>query len=139
MIGDAQTGKNSDWVEMKEDGFLALVGQYLTRSVDGCVEYGFRVDRSHLNQVGIAHGGCLFTFLDSLMGWEAMRAVRYQCVTIQLDSHFMSSVKLGDFVTGIGAVVRETRNMVFMQGTIRVGDNVAMIGTGIWKKLQPLR
>ena len=71
----------------------------------------------HANPSGVVHGGVLMAFADhglSFLAWEA--AERAPCTTIQLNTHFLSSVRPGAFLELRGEVTRRTRGLVFLRG-----------------------
>jgi len=135
MTGDEPVMLKSDWRPLSDQGFIADAGPYLTRGQADAIEYAFLPECRHLNQVNVIHGGCLITFLDSCMGWEAMRRTGCDSVTIQLDTHFLKSVSAGQMVICHATAVRVTRSVVFMQGNLTVGGDTVVSGRGIWKNL----
>lgn len=117
-----------------DGGFIDAVGP-LWEPADGARDRsGLLAEARHLNRGGIVHGGMLMTFADQALGvaaW-AVNGNRPQ-VTIQLDTHFISGVKLGEFVEARCRVVRQTRALLFMSGDLLVGDRVAVTANGVWK------
>ncbi|WP_375457810.1 PaaI family thioesterase [uncultured Enterovirga sp.] len=91
-------------------------------------------ERRHLNRGGVVHGGMVMTFADQALGLAAWAANgdRPQ-VTIQLDTHFISSVQAGEFVEARCRVVRKTNALLFMQGDLAVGDRLVATAMGVWK------
>jgi acyl-coenzyme A thioesterase PaaI-like protein len=76
------------------------------------------------------------TFLDQTLGhtvWEA--SDRGPNVTIQLNVHFISGAKQGDFLIAEGEVMRVTRSIVFVRGRLTAGDKLIAHADGVWKRL----
>ncbi len=119
---------------MRSEGFSALTGPMLARRDGESWVYAFQSDARHENQQGAVHGGMLMTFADHAMGaiaWEA--GGRRKCVTMQLDTQFLSAAIPGDFVECRGEVVRSARSVIFMRGTLSVGERHVLAANGIWK------
>lgn len=117
-----------------DGGFIDLVGP-LWEPPDGARERsGFLAEARHLNRGGLVHGGMLMTFVDQALGIAAwsVNGNRPQ-VTIQLDTHFISGVKVGEFVEARCRVVRMTRALLFMSGELAVGDRIVATANGVWK------
>lgn len=72
------------WREMRVAGFMSRLGQLQAlRGPDGW-RYGLLADDSHLNAVGVVHGGVITSLIDhtvALCAWEA--AGRRPVVTVQ--------------------------------------------------------
>ena len=115
----------------------SYAGPYLKRGRGDATEYAFVPGTRHLNPVGVIHGGCLVTFLDTCMGWVAMRHAGCDSVTIQLDTHFLKSVTADQTVICRAAAVKTTRSVVFLRGDLSVDGEIVMTGLGVWKNLRP--
>ena len=119
-----------------EDGFPALVGPFWQKTVEGRRLQGLLVEAKHSNIQGIVHGGMISTILDQTLGhtvWEA--ADRGPNVTVQLNVHFISGAKQGDFLIAEGEVMRVTRSIVFVRGRLTAGDRLIAHADGVWKRL----
>lgn len=133
------------WIPALADNFIGLVGPLWRRpseeeagSPTGTRRYGFLAEARHLNRGGIVHGGMLMTFADQALGmaaWSANGARRQ--VTIQLDTHFISGVREGEFVEARCRVVRKTFALLFMTGELAVGERVVATASGVWKMRSP--
>ncbi|WP_281411469.1 PaaI family thioesterase [Enterovirga aerilata] len=98
--------------------------------------YGFLAEARHLNRGGVVHGGMLMAFADQTLGMAASRANggRRQ-VTVQLDTHFLATVRQGEFVVSHCTVERLTRSLVFMRCELKAGARTVATASGIWKLL----
>jgi acyl-coenzyme A thioesterase PaaI-like protein len=104
--------------------------------------YGLLTGPDHANPKGVVHGGVLMAFADhglSFLAWEA--AERAPCTTIQLNTHFLDTIRPGEFLILRGEVTRRTRGLVFVRAVIgaRAGDSTRDVGAidGIWRVLRP--
>jgi len=129
----AQGWKRFQW---HQDDFPALVGPFWSKREGDAWAYGLLAAEKHRNIHGIVHGGMLSMFLDQTLGiasWEA--SGRAPLVTIQLNTHFISAAKLGEFLECRASVLRTTRSLIFVRGQITVGERVVAAADGVWKRL----
>jgi acyl-coenzyme A thioesterase PaaI-like protein len=125
------------WRQMREGAMPAGIGMPWAKRSDDSWRYGLLTTVDHANPQGVLHGGILMTFADHVLGifaWEA--AGRVPSVTIQMNTHFLSSVKPGEFVELNGEVTRATRGLVFVRGVLSVGDRSIGAVDGIWRVLR---
>lgn len=119
---------------MPSSGFSELVGPVLARREGERWAYAFQSGPQHENRQGAIHGGMLMFFADHAIGaiaWET--GGRRKCVTMQLDTQFLSAAKPGEFVECRGEAVRTARSVIFMRGMLTVGERAVLSATGIWK------
>lgn len=127
------------WRQRSLPGFAGLVGPLLTRKEEGGWAYGLVATQQHTNPAGFVHGGLLTTLIDhalSAIAWEALE--RRPCVTVQLDTHFLSAAREGQFLEARGRVVRATSSLVFMQGCIAIAGSEIVIASAVLKVLEKL-
>jgi uncharacterized protein (TIGR00369 family) len=125
------------WTTQDRTGFSALVGPIWARQEGGDLAYGFLAEAKHANARGVVHGGMLMTFADQALGRLVSEAVgRKPIATIQLDTHFLAPARPGDFVEAHGKIVRRTRSVVFVEGTLTVKGHPVSRSHGIWKVLK---
>ena len=74
----------------------------------GRVRVGFDISRHACNYRGIASGGVLAAFCDTLMGM-ACRTLGLQITTLEINMNYIRSVKGGEHITGIGQVIHYGR------------------------------
>ncbi len=98
--------------------------------------FGFQTDAGQNNGNGAVHGGTLATFMDHTLGRVSRAAAGgVKVATIQLDLHYLAPARPGDFVEARGMVVRRTRSVIFVRGTLSVGERAVLSASGIWKIL----
>lgn len=118
------------------DGYPALIGPFLARREGETWGYGFLAEPRHLNKGGVVHGGMLMSFADDVLGMTAWEAVgRQPCTTVQLNTQFVAPARTGELVEGRAEVLRRTRTLLFMRGTLAVGDRTVVHADGVWKIL----
>ncbi len=116
--------------------FEAHCGPLYTSGADAGYACAIRADERHCNKRGAVHGGLLITLADHTLGHIVWRHVdEAACATVTLNTDFVSGAVIGDWLVCRGAVTRETRSLVFIQGEVRCGERVVMTASGIWKKL----
>ena len=125
------------WQKVKAGAFLETIGPIWRRSDRGRTLCGLVVTDKHTNRAGFAHGGVLTTLLDSALGLASAEAQGGgQQATIGLNVQFIAPVRVGDFITVECEVVKATRTLMFMQGTLRAGDNICATAQATWKILR---
>jgi uncharacterized protein (TIGR00369 family) len=125
------------WTVQEGAAFTRHVGPIWMREVGDGIRLGLLVESKHLNRANNVHGGMLMTFADQAMALAARRATGgKRHATIELNTQFVGAVKLGEFVEAHPEVVRATRSVIFMRGTMFVGKRVVVTTNGIWKILE---
>ncbi|MDD2179913.1 PaaI family thioesterase [Acidovorax sp. D2M1] len=126
------------WKARHLTGFIQHAGPLWAKREEHGWAYGIAVDSEHLNPAGTAHGGALMTLVDhalSAVAWEACD--RTPCVTLQLDSHFVSPVRPGQFVEARAEVIQRTGSLVFMRGELRTGESLVLTAHALLKVMKP--
>jgi uncharacterized protein (TIGR00369 family) len=119
-----------------EPGLIALVGPLWQRGEGEDIAFGFIAEEKHLNRRNVVHGGMLMAFADQALGLTAREANEaLPQATIQLDTQFIAPVAVGEFVETKAQVVRRTRSVLFMRGTLTVEGRIVASVSGIWKVL----
>ena len=122
------------WRQHALSGFIELCGPLWSLREESGWKYGLLTNDCHANAAKIVHGGLLLTLLDhalSAIAWETTG--RLPCVTIQIDTHFLSAVKPNSFVIASGRVTRQTKTLVFMHGALSVENEDVLTGNAILK------
>ncbi|HYG25549.1 MAG TPA: PaaI family thioesterase [Caulobacteraceae bacterium] len=103
---------------------------------DGAFEHAFYVLKRHCNGMGIAHGGMLTTFLDGLLARAVFTRTGSVPVTVHLSVDFLSMARAGEWVFGDARVTRQARDLVFVEGRVRVGERDVIRGSGVFKPMR---
>ena len=125
------------WESYTDDGFIGLVGPLWIRPKEPAPDFAFLAAEKHHNRRGVVQGGMLMTFADRAMGMTCWyNNDRKPQATIQLNVHFVDAVQVGEFVEARCEVVRRTKSLVFMRGTLVVGERVVATLDGVWKAVR---
>src|ERR1700753_494181 len=138
MIDTAAARLTSDgWKSVKTTGFVQLVGPLSERSVDGTHEYALLTEDKHHNRRGLVQGGVLMTFADRTCGMTARYVSgKPTLATVQLDTHFVESGKIGEVLISRPHVVRSTRSLIFITTEVTVDKRVIAMASGVFKILK---
>jgi len=132
---------DAGWKQIQVGGFTDHAGPFRIRKKGDRHESGLLVEPVHCNNhMGTIHGGVVMTFADIALGVGVGEVVGGpNMVTIQLQLHFVSTARVGDFLTCLPEVVRQTRQLVFVRGLIYLGDKTVAGADGIWKVIDPAK
>lgn len=143
MKGDAVVGDLSAdaipagfrLLPMPRNPFIDGSGPLYGRFEDGRFTLGLRIEERHTNPGGVCHGGMVMTFADItlLMVASIQGGVDQYMVTVNLTTDFLAPAPVGAWLEGRGEVLRKSRNFVFVQGTLAVGDTLVARINGIMK------
>ena len=136
----ATSGDFAGWWTWTRDHFEVHNGPFWHREENGKVRCVFRVEQKHINGSGAVHGGCLMTFADYCLfaiGNTILKEGRG--VTLSFATEFIDAVYKGETVEGTGEIVRAGRSIVFMRGTLRVGERPVLSFSGTVKRIGAAR
>lgn len=127
------------WTPFHADGFSGVVNPIWERGTPDDLEVGFAARPEHSNgRLDTIHGGLLMTFADIALGYKIVKTVgRPWLATAQLQLHFVSAARVGDFVICRPEIIKRTGQLVFMRGLIAVDEKVIASADGIWKLFEP--
>ena len=129
--------KASGWTMVETTGFLHLIGPLWYRKVGSEHEYALVAQDKHHNRRGLVQGGVLMTFADRTCGMSARYVSgRPMLATIQMDTHFVESGKIGEILTSKPRVVRSTRTLIFVSTEVTVGERCIAMANGVFKILK---
>ena len=123
-----------------QDPFETLVGPFCyTVLADGTVRAAFQPEPRHLNGAGAIHGGCLMSFADFALFALAHHALKdgVNAVTLTCNSEFLGAGSLDGPVEAKGQVLRDTRSLIFVQGSLEQGGKAILAFSGVLKKIKP--
>ena len=129
--------KASGWAVVETTGFLHLIGPLWQRVVNGEHEYALVAQDKHHNRRGLVQGGVIMTFADRTCGMTARYVSgRPTLATIQLDTHFVESGKIGEILLSKPRVVRATRSLIFISTEVTVDKRCIAMASGVFKILK---
>src|ERR1700709_181194 len=112
----AEKLKSLGWSMVDATGFIALVGPLWHRIVDDAHEYALITEDKHHNRRGVVQGGVYMTFADRTCGMTARFVSGTPSpATVQMDTHFVDSAKIGEILMSTPRVVRATRSLIFIK------------------------
>ena len=129
--------KASGWTIVETTGFIQLIGPLWQRVVGGEHEYALVAQDKHHNRRGLVQGGVLMTFADRTCGMTARYASgRPTLATVQMDTHFVESGKIGETLMSKPRVVRSTRSLIFVSTEVTVDKRCIAMASGVFKILK---
>ena len=133
----AEKLKASGWTIVETSGFISLVGPLWQRVVNAVHEYAIVAQDKHHNRRGLVQGGLLMTFADRSCGMTArFVSGRPTLATVQMDTHFVDSAKIGEILISKPRVVRATRSLIFMATEVTAGSRCVVTASGVFKVLK---
>ena len=88
----------------KETPYIRLVPCSIEDIDEGWVRLKFEIQERFCNYRGIASGGILAAFCDTLMG-TASRSLGFQVTTLEINMNYVRPVSAGHYIIGVGQVV----------------------------------
>jgi acyl-coenzyme A thioesterase PaaI-like protein len=129
--------KASGWTVVETTGFVHLIGPLWQRLVDGEHEFALVAQDKHHNRRGLVQGGVLMTFADRTCGMTARYVSgRPTLATVQMDTHFVESGKIGETLVSKPRVVRSTRGLIFVSTEVAVDKRCIAMASGVFKILK---
>ena len=129
--------RSSGWTMVETTGFISLIGPIWQRLVDNEHEYALVAQDKHHNRRGLVQGGLLMTFADRSCGMTARYVSgRPTLATVQLDTHFVDSGKIGEILLSKPRVVRATRSLIFMTTELTAENRCIAMASGVFKILK---
>jgi acyl-coenzyme A thioesterase PaaI-like protein len=133
----AEKLKASGWTVVQTSGFLNLVGPLWQRLVNDVHEYAIVAQDKHHNRRGLVQGGLLMTFADRSCGMTARYVSgRPTLATVQMDTHFIDSGKIGEILISKPRVIRATRSLIFTATEVTAGSRCIATASGVFKILK---
>ncbi len=119
-------------VQRSNSAFLSSLGPIYARSEGGGVVIGLRIEESHLNTRGVAHGGMLVTLADSAIG--IVLAMSQPMVTVSLSADFADVARAGDWVEARVDVQKMGRRLAFAGCHLWVGERRILRASGVFAR-----
>lgn len=113
--------------------FAARSGPYYQKTTnENKLIRAFHVKPYHLNSARFVHGGMLMTFADAAMARVIIHETGRPCVTLKMNSEFLSSAFEGDWIEAHFDVVRTAKTVVFVKGGLMARDKMIFKCDGIF-------
>ena len=118
------------------DPYETAIGPFCFRLDGERLRSAFQPRREHLNGGGKIHGGALMSFADFALFSIAHNALRNtRAVTLTCNCEFLTAGDLGAVIEADGEVLRSTRSLVFIRGTITQAGRPLLAFSGTLKKI----
>jgi acyl-coenzyme A thioesterase PaaI-like protein len=112
------------------EGFNAYLGRLLTRTESAdMVRVRVETGPSRANVQGMIHGGFLLGFLDQALFVGPVSAARLEfgsAVTLGVSTQFVGPGRTDRPLDCVVEIVRETRRLLFLRGTMEQGDQLVL-------------
>ena len=119
-----------------DDPFEMHCGPFFWRRLeDGQHHFVMQADARHCNRQGIVHGGLMMTMIDLALAATAKEVLTDRYVTISLNSEFVAAGNYGEIIEANGELVRRTRSLAFVRGSVYVGQRVLLTSSAVFKRL----
>jgi acyl-coenzyme A thioesterase PaaI-like protein len=129
--------KAEGWTIVETSGFLNLVGPLWRRVVNGEHEYAILAQDKHHNRRGLVQGGLLMTFADRASGMTARYVSgKPTLATVQMDTHFIDSARIGEILMSKPRVIRATRSLIFTTAEVTASNRCVATASGVFKILK---
>lgn len=105
----------------------------------GSVEAIIDLGDNHLNPNGVAHGGVLFSMIDTAMGAATMRVLDegHHCATVEIQTRFVRPAVSGRLRCA-ATVIRRGRHLVHLESrVVDDQDRLVAMGTGTFTVIAP--
>ena len=93
---------------------------------EGWVRVTFDIEEHLCNYRGIAAGGVLAAFCDTLMGM-ASRSLGYQVTTLEINMNYIRPVHPGQKIVGVGQVVHHGGRTIVAEGELMDEENKVVV------------
>ncbi len=119
--------------------FSDLTGPFYEKIVDNRhAGIAIRIQASHLNKIGVGHGGIVMTVADNAFGDAILNAhdEPVSFVTMSLTCEFMSAVREGDWLEATVDIQRKGKRVIFANCDLRVGDKKVAFATALFSMVE---
>jgi uncharacterized protein (TIGR00369 family) len=114
------------------------IGPFFYRVISaGRVQNTFTPVAHHCNTYGNVHGGVLMTFADQCLCLAACESEADVVVTVSATCDFVDAAVQGEALLGDGELVRMAGSLAFTRVTVRAGERVVMVASGVVKRVRP--
>ena len=121
--------------ESRDGMFTDRIGPYFIKGRFPDAIIGVRIFEHHSNLNGVAHGGLLMAFVDTIGGYTAAKAGESASVTANFNANFIRPVPLGSWIEGKGKALKAGRKAVFIRVELALEEKIVFSAEGIWQKI----
>jgi uncharacterized protein (TIGR00369 family) len=121
-----------------DDRFNVAIGKLLVRAEgEGRARCRMFPEHHHSNLGNVVHGGAILTFVDTALfagGKLAGISDISHSVTLDLSAQFIAPAQLGRPMDATVELLRETKRLVFLRGTVEQEGTVVAAWSGCLRK-----
>lgn len=129
-----QADRLSSLAERAESTFWGLLGCEVIQAGADKATICLDASESHLNLLGIVHGGVMMSLLDNAMGIVVMLAAPGgKAVTANLQTQFLASSKGGVLLCEAELVHRTDRTLTLQAQVMDDGGKLLVLGSGAYR------
>ena len=121
--------------ESRDGMFTDRIGPYFIKGRFPDAIIGIRIFEHHSNLNGVAHGGLLMAFVDTIGGYTAAKAGESASVTANFNANFIRPVPLGSWIEGKGKALKAGRKAVFIRVELTLDEKIVFSAEGILQKI----
>jgi len=120
--------------ELRTSPFLERVGPLFFAWRGKRLVLGLRIDASHANARGFAHGGLLLTLADVALGYQMALSQDppIRAITVSMSADFVGSAAVGDWLEAHVEEHQVGTRMAFANAYLRVGDKQVARVSGVF-------
>lgn len=118
----------------EKNGFGNAQGVSFKIHPDHSVHLTMKIRDDHLSSPGVAHGGAISAFMDSVLGVTALyHAFRLNkiCSTVEFKINFIKPILLGEILSGRATIDYQGQSLMVVSGEIRDSNNGALKAKGL--------
>lgn len=113
------------------------IGPFYHKKVADHWRFAFVAEARHCNTYDTIHGGVLMTFADFCLCLQATdHYIDESCVTVSFNCEFVAAGKKRDLIESTTELVRKTRTMAFVRGTVFSADRTLLSYSAVVKLLK---
>ena len=113
------------------------VGPFYYRKTEAGYQCAFIAGDRNCNVNGTVHGGILMTFADfSLCLAASDHYLSESAITVSFNADFVAAAESGSLIECTPRIVRKTGSMAFVDGDLRVGDEIVLTFSAVVKRLR---
>ena len=126
-----------DFFAVQSEGFGGFAGPVMSNANAEDPVFLLDIAKQHLNGDQSLHGGMMMSLMSIVMGEVAQmkasaRSAGTKTRPLSLNCDFVSAGKPGERVEGRAIITRATRSVLFMSGSLTVGERILMTATGVY-------
>tara|TARA_R110000824_G_scaffold118960_16_gene272459 strand:- start:43851 stop:44282 length:432 start_codon:yes stop_codon:yes gene_type:complete len=127
---------------VQTQGFGGFAGPVMGGKEEKGPLFLFDIASQHLNGDDRLHGGMMMSLMSIVLGEVASTGATAKNAdaktrALSLNCDFVSAGEAGERVEGRAEITRATRTVMFISGTLTVGERVLMTATGVYAVKAP--